>query len=147
FCAEHERRDVVVGGAGKVVSLVGMNLTWLTDRVMGRIMSKLQLTDREPAPRERHNLFEPRGTVLRERGHYPHYVHETSLYTQARRRPWSTLAAATLGGAAAAALWMTWTARQQHGREQPSPRERLHDLRTGGIGLVMSGEQNRARQD
>jgi NAD(P)-dependent dehydrogenase (short-subunit alcohol dehydrogenase family) len=85
-CAESPRRDVVVGGGGAAVSIVGRLLPRLTDLVMERTMSRLQLTDRPAGDRNRHNLFAP-GDDGDERGGYPHHVAESSLYTQAMLHP------------------------------------------------------------
>lgn len=150
-CAEHPRTEITVGLGGEIVSILGRNFPALTDRLMNRTMHRLQRTDNPPGPRERHALYEPRGKVLEERGCYPHYVHETSLYTQARLHPVATcaaiggvLAAATAARApasrkapaviatiaAAGAAWMLLTARD-HAQEQPSLREKLREARAG----------------
>lgn len=100
-CAESPRRDVVVGGGGAFVSIVGTLLPRLTDLVMERTMSRLQLTDRPAGDRDRHNLFEP-GEDGHERGGYPHHVMESSLYTKAMLHP--VAAGLLLVGAGAATL-------------------------------------------
>ncbi len=103
-CAQHRRRSVVVGGAGQVISTLGTQVPRLTDKVMERLMSRLQMTDEPAGDTERHNLYEPLGGG-EERGHYPHHVSESSLYTQAVLHP-ATSALALFGiGAATAVLW------------------------------------------
>lgn len=103
-CAQHRRRSVVVGGAGQVISTLGTQVPRLTDKVMERLMSRLQMTDEPAGDTERHNLYEPLEGG-EERGHYPHHVSESSLYTQAVLHP-ATSALALFGiGAATAVLW------------------------------------------
>lgn len=148
-CAEHPKREVTVGFGGEVVSLLGRNFPGLTDWIMNRTMHKLQRTEEPPAARSEHSLFEPRGSTLEERGHYPHYVHETSLYTQARLHP-ALAAAAVAAGVAAGVratgrsrapaalaglaivtgLWM-FSVSRRHGREQPSLKDKVRQARAG----------------
>lgn len=99
-CAVHPQRSVVVGAGGGLVSLLGNTFPRLTDFVMERTMSKLQLTDDPAGPRDANNLYHPHSD-LEERGHYPHHVSESSIYTKAVLHPVITgTAIATLGLAA-----------------------------------------------
>ncbi len=105
-CAVHPRRDVIIGGGGIAISVLGMTFPRLTDFVMERTMSKLQLTDDPAGAIDNHNLNQPY-LDGEERGGYPHYVSETSLYTEAVLHP--VITGATLlalgAGAAAVAAW------------------------------------------
>lgn len=103
-CAQHRKRSVIIGGAGKGISVLGTQFPRLTDLVMERLMSRLQMTEEPAGDRDRHNLFEPLEGG-KERGGYPNHVSESSLYTQAVLHPW-TSAVALLGAGAAAALWV-----------------------------------------
>jgi len=102
-CAESPRRDVVVGGGGAVVSIVGRLLPRFTDLVMERTMSRLQLTDEPAGDREHHNLYQPVDDG-EERGIYPHHVAESSLYTKAMLHPLAS-ALLLLGIGAVAVAW------------------------------------------
>lgn len=105
-CAVHPRRDVIIGGGGGAITVLGLTFPRLTDFVMERTMSKLQLTDDPAGDIDDHNLHQPH-LDGEERGGYPHYVSETSLYTEAVLHPVITgVAVLALGaGAAAAAAW------------------------------------------
>lgn len=105
-CAVYPRRDVIVGAGGGAVSLLGTAFPRLTDLVMEKTMSRLQLTDEPPRDFDAHNLYGPL-VDGKERGGYPHHVSESSLYTEAALHPIVTGAAllALGAGAFAAAAW------------------------------------------
>jgi short-subunit dehydrogenase len=87
--AETPRRDVIVGGGGKVISLLGLRAPRLADRVMeSRGFLNQEKTDR-PAEHPSGALYEPT-FGLRERGEYEGHVRGTSLYTQAALHPLAT---------------------------------------------------------
>jgi short-subunit dehydrogenase len=88
--AEHDVRETVVGGGGKMITVLGNLLPGVTDRVMDVIMPLAQETD-EPEPGVRKgSLYEP-GEDLQERGGYAMTL-ERSLYTAAGRHPLVTTA-------------------------------------------------------
>ena len=99
--AEHPTRDVFVGLGGKFVSTVGQLMPRLSDKVMEKVLLDLQQTDDPAGPLDEHNLYTP-GTDGDERGHYPHYVSESSVYAKATLHPaWSAAAMVALSAAAA----------------------------------------------
>jgi hypothetical protein len=114
-CAEHGKRQVIVGGGGWAVSMLGSMMPRLSDYVMEHVMSRLQLTDEEPAPRDRHSLFAPM-TDGEERGVYPHHVSESSLYTQMSLHPMAT--AAVVGAVGVLALAAVQGAKKRKERRQ-----------------------------
>ncbi len=122
-CAEHRKRQVIVGGGGWAVSLLGTMMPRLSDYVMEHVMSRLQLTDEPPAPRDRHSLFAPMEDG-EERGVYPHHVSESSLYTQMSLHPLATAAIAgavgVLAFAAVKGARMRTPRQQLAGRHEPS---------------------------
>lgn len=104
-CAQHPKRDVVIGAGGKAVSLLGEWAPRLTDKIMEGVMHNLQQMDESPGDRDHHNLYEPVDDG-EERGYYPHHVAESSLYTKAALHPVATaLLTLGAGGAVAALLW------------------------------------------
>jgi hypothetical protein len=86
-CAEHPTRDVIVGGGGKGLSVIGQRAPRCTDKLMELAFFDLQQTDRPHDPTIHRSLFEPSG-FSRERGTYEGYVAETSVYTKASLHPW-----------------------------------------------------------
>ncbi|MEX0655257.1 MAG: SDR family oxidoreductase [Phycisphaeraceae bacterium] len=116
-CAQYPRRDVFVGGGGRAVAAIGWLLPRLTDLVMERTMRNLQMTDTpaEPIDREHHSLYKPIEDGD-ERGHYPHYVHETSAYTLAALHPYLTAAATLAAGLVARQAWQMLAGEHDRGR-------------------------------
>ena len=94
FCAEHPRRDVVVGGGGKMFSVLEKIAPRLTDRLMERTMDGMQRSGRPNDGRD--NLFMAPLIEGRERASNGGKAFERSAYTQLALHPaWS--AAAALG--------------------------------------------------
>jgi short-subunit dehydrogenase len=94
-CAEYPERDMFVGAAGKIISVMGKYAPRLADFVTERLFAGRQQTGRPPRPREDNALDHPSGR-LAERGRYGGHVFETSLYTQSALHP--VLAGAALVG-------------------------------------------------
>ena len=92
FCAKHERRDIVVGASGKMVSLLEKVAPRLMDRVMAATMEKMQQSDRPPKP-DSDNLFMAPLIEGHERGVAGRKVFERSLYTTLALHPLVTAAA------------------------------------------------------
>ena len=101
--AVHPERDIFVGAAGKVFSVMEKLAPRLTDLYMEKVMFRQQQSDR-PSKRNGHGDrgLHSAGRGLSERGHYDGHVAETSVYTQASLHPWVTTAA--LLGAAGIAV-------------------------------------------
>lgn len=96
-CAETPRRDVIVGGGGKMLSVLGLRAPWLADRVMASgSFLRLEKTDHPPL-HPSGALYEPT-FGLRERGEYEGHVRGTSVYTQATLHPLATGALALGAG-------------------------------------------------
>jgi NAD(P)-dependent dehydrogenase (short-subunit alcohol dehydrogenase family) len=57
-CAQKPQREVLVGGAGLMLTLLGMISPGMAERMMARQVDKTHLTDRATAPTSG-NLFEP----------------------------------------------------------------------------------------
>lgn len=94
FCAQHPRRDVIVGGSGKIFSVLEKIAPRLTDRLMEATMDKMQKSGRPNDGRD--NLFMAPLVEGSERGSNGGKALERSAYTQLALHPgWS--AAAALG--------------------------------------------------
>lgn len=94
-CAEHPRRDVIVGG--KQLTALGTYAPGLMDTVMEKVFAPLSKADGAPRPLAQNSLDGPAGS-LQERGPYDGPVLESSLYTQAVLHPWRTLGVIALAG-------------------------------------------------
>ena len=97
FCAEHARRDLIVGGGGKMTAAMH-NVPRVADHVMRATMFEGQKM-RKPSRREREDsLYEPQGGG-RERGNYPGSVRKRSLYTMTSMHRLATMVSAAAVGA------------------------------------------------
>ncbi len=85
-CCEHPERDVIVGGAGKVLAEAGHYAPRLTDKVLESMMFDMQQSDRPQSNNRRDSLYSP-SKGGRERGGYPGHVAESSVYTKAKLHP------------------------------------------------------------
>ena len=100
--AEHPTRDLIVGGAGKLISLSERVAPRLTDRIMEALMPGLQNAG-GPLRRSSDNLYHGfRGG--RERSGRHALVREHSAYTTAAMHPLATVAAVAGLGVLAAAV-------------------------------------------
>lgn len=86
--AEHPRRDVTVGGAGRLQVLLATHFPALLDRLAGLLIR--QTFDPARPRRERSALFAPSGNHRAQSGALS--PRRTSFYTAARRHPAATLA-------------------------------------------------------
>jgi short-subunit dehydrogenase len=106
--AQHPERDVFVGAAGKLFSVLEKVAPRLMDVYMEKVMFDQQHSDRPARPRHENALYAAgngnRGGTLRERGGYDGHVAETSLYTTAVLHPWVTAAIVGAAGATLVAL-------------------------------------------
>jgi short-subunit dehydrogenase len=96
YATEHVERDVIVGGAGKVLSSMGAWAPRLTDKLQERTFFKAQQSERAAQLNGADALYRP-GTDLAERGGEERYARERSIYTRARLHP--VLAGALVAGA------------------------------------------------
>lgn len=107
--AEHPKREIYVGSAGKLLAEAAYHAPRLVDKAMELVMFGLQKTDRPPHEQPPHNLYGPQRD-LDERSGRSAYVQETSWYTSAVTHPAATFA--LLAGAAVAAAVLLPRARQ-----------------------------------
>jgi short-subunit dehydrogenase len=100
--AVHPERDIFIGGAGKMFSVMEKYAPRLTDRYMERAMFKQQKAGTR-GRRSGVGLHRP-GVGLQERGGYEGHVMKSSLYTTATTHPLMTGLILGAAGAAVAAL-------------------------------------------
>ncbi|MFU8815802.1 MAG: SDR family oxidoreductase [Pseudomonadales bacterium] len=100
--AQHDLRDLVVGGGGKLITLSSSLFPVLADRVIARVMPWLQQLDEPPKPIDENNLYGP-GEDLSERSNYS-WALKHSAYTRAMMYPKTTRTALLAAGLATAGL-------------------------------------------
>jgi NAD(P)-dependent dehydrogenase (short-subunit alcohol dehydrogenase family) len=105
-CAETPHRNLRVGGAAKLFTMIEKATPALGDRFKERTAFDGQRSDE--APRDDDTLFAPRPGDGRVRGNYPGRVMKRSLYTAAALNPVKTL----LGAAAIVGLASVLNARR-----------------------------------
>jgi short-subunit dehydrogenase len=101
--AQTPQRDLIVGGGGKLIAVMGQQVPQLADALMGTQVFFDQQKSGRPAHHESEALYAPT-FGLEERGRYEGHVRETSLYSRAARRPLIAGALATGAGLLIAAL-------------------------------------------
>jgi hypothetical protein len=108
YAAEHPAREVVVGAAGKALTLAEAVAPWIVDVFLSRVLLPSMHSGRPPHGRP---ALDGPTEDLREEGDYPGVV-RPSLYTALRTRP--GLASALVG--AGAAVLMAARAQSVRGR-------------------------------
>ena len=106
FCAEHARRDIIVGGGGKMTAAMD-NVPRVADRYMRATMFDQQKSKKASSAERGDSLYEPQGGG-HERGNYPGTVHKRSLYTASAMNR-----VATMLGAAAVSAGVVLAARKR----------------------------------
>jgi NAD(P)-dependent dehydrogenase (short-subunit alcohol dehydrogenase family) len=104
YAAEHAERDIFVGSAGKMFSVMEKIAPRVTDYVMEKTLFRGQ---QKYGPRYRNpeeNALHQAGGRLEQRGDYQGHVNRTSWYTQASLHPFLTGALLTAAGVAVATL-------------------------------------------
>jgi short-subunit dehydrogenase len=105
YAAEHQQRDVFVGGASRMMSAEGAVMPRTLDKVMNLLMFRQQQAKRPSAAGRTDALYQPNGQELRERqGGRPSKVHESSAYTYLSTRG-KPIAMSLLVGGALLAAW------------------------------------------
>lgn len=99
--ATHPRRDIYVGGGGRLMSAAQSIAPRAFDRI-GPFMARQQLLDEPPGRRE--DAFSRAGHEGRVAGRHPGYVMRRSLYTRGALHPLGTAAVVAGIGLAAASL-------------------------------------------
>lgn len=107
-CATQPERDIIVGGPGKLTSVLATVAPRLTDYYMERTLFENQQSDRPLAPGRRDNLYEPVVNDGGERGQVEGLVMKRSLFTHAALHPLqATFLVGALGLAVASVAGLT----------------------------------------
>src|SRR5205085_2829683 len=102
-CATHPERDLIIGGAGKVIAAGGKYAKRAMDTFQETLQWRQSQKDEPTRGRDADILRKPSGE-LAERGGYGGHVMESSLYTKASMHPLITAASVVGAGLAVAAL-------------------------------------------
>ena len=107
YCAEHPRREIVIGGGGRLNTFLYNLAPGAAERTMRKIMARLETTRERARPRDENSLYSPEPDGKETGGTSPVFKH--SVYTQAMLHPVATTVATTavLGATAAALAWGT----------------------------------------
>jgi short-subunit dehydrogenase len=97
-CAERPRRDLIIGGGGRMMTAMEHLSPRLGDRYMEATMFKAQKTDRPARPNRPNALYRPMPGSGREHGDYEGHVMRSSVYTRAALHPGVTLGLLALVG-------------------------------------------------
>ncbi|HEU4409802.1 MAG TPA: SDR family oxidoreductase [Polyangiaceae bacterium] len=116
-CAERPRRELTVGGGGRMQTALGTVAPGLTDWVMSKTMVRAQRS--ELPPRHRDTLYGPSAYDGGERGGYEGHVLRSSAFTAARLHPMTLLAALTGLGLATFGAMRASILRGSRRRSQP----------------------------
>ncbi len=121
YAAQHQKRDVHVGGASKVNSVGGFHLPRLFDKLGETLLWNQQRSERPSRASRKDALHSPdTSQELRQRQGMDG-VTETSPYTQASLR-YKPLSIALLGGGALMAAWMLSKSAPRTGDGADAPR-------------------------
>lgn len=104
YCAAHRKRDVYVGGGGRLYALAGMIAPNLADKLMSRLSTRLQKRGSHRRSASGDNLYSP-GRDGQERGDYEGHVMSSSAYSKATLNPKRTGAIVLASGVIAGLLW------------------------------------------
>jgi short-subunit dehydrogenase len=102
FCAEHQRRDVIVGGGGKLAASMDA-MPRIADRYMEALIFDQQKADEPADAAGVDSRYEPHAGDASEQGTFPGRIRRWSTYTKATLHPVATaLGVAALGAGIAA---------------------------------------------
>lgn len=105
-CATHPKREILVGGGGRMMTAMKAAAPRLFDRYMEKVVARQQLTH-EPTRRPRKDsLHRAHRSGEEERGDYDGHVMRSSAYTAAKLHPLQTVAAMVLLGAGVAMAFL-----------------------------------------
>jgi short-subunit dehydrogenase len=99
YCAQNPVRDVFIGAAGKMLSLMDNYAPRFADKFMERNFISGQRSDQPASTNRLEGLYESGDSRLSERGDYDGHVSESSLYTTASLHPVIASTAALAVGA------------------------------------------------
>lgn len=105
--AQHPLRDLIVGGGGRLLTLVGALAPRLTDKLMESRATRLQHSGEPASDRDRSSLYS-HGEDGAVHSDYPSPVFQRSTYTAAVKRPVVTAVLVTAVGL------LLWAALTQH---------------------------------
>jgi short-subunit dehydrogenase len=121
--AEHDIRDLVVGGGGKAIMAASNLFPVMADHLIARLMPWLQRENKPAKPIEENNLYSP-GEDMSERSNYA-FAMKHSAYTRAMMYPTTTRLVLMAAGAVGVMILLS---RQRRLNEQRGFWNRLRGL-------------------
>lgn len=107
-CAEKPRRELFIGGGGRMMSALEHVTPRLGDRYMEATMFEAQQSNRPALPNRPSALYRPMPGSGREHGNYEGHVMRSSLYTRAALHPGVVVVLALAG------IWAALSMRQAY---------------------------------
>lgn len=104
YCAENRKRDVYVGGGGRLYALAGAIAPNLADKLLSRFSTRLQKRHSHRRSGTTDSLYSA-GADGQERGDYEGHVMNSSAYSKATLNPKRTGAIVLASGIIAGLLW------------------------------------------
>jgi short-subunit dehydrogenase len=120
--AEHPTRNIIIGGAGRIMTSASRLFPRLTDKLYSKLFF-ITAKDEDRPPRRHRGGFDEAGSSGELYGDQQDYMVKGSLYTAWRERPVRTLATAAAVGAAGAAVTGFLLRPKAQGDQRPSTAE------------------------
>ncbi|WP_129790427.1 SDR family oxidoreductase [Sphingosinicella sp. CPCC 101087] len=121
--AEHPARDVIIGGAGRIMTTASRLFPRLTDKLYSNLFF-VTAKDKSRPPREHHGGFAEAGSSGELYGDQQDSMRKTSFYTAFQNKPARTLATVAAVGVAGAAVTGFLLRPRAVGEQQPTVSKR-----------------------
>ncbi len=133
--AEHPTRSIMIGGAGRIMTMAAKLFPRLSDRIFSRAFP-ITAMDRSRSPREGKGGFHRPGSSGEMYGDQKDHMRRTSMFTTFSTHPKASIASVAAGGMAGAMLisWLLKPAPQ--GDQQPADTEEKDGRPRDGVEMA-----------